>query len=160
MVWNIKEDILFGKRNEKKVISWFNKNMYGDDWFKAYKLERKQVDFKNTQIIGELKTRTCSSTYYPDTMFGYNKMKYLREKRQIKENETRQFVFYFLFTNGLYKWVYEEGKENQYRIDEFIHQEKGPMPYCYVLKEYLELVTTDINSTTPPAHDEADYLVK
>ena len=76
MVWNIKEDILFGKKNEKKVISWFNKNENQDDWFKAYKLAFKKVDFKNSKIIGELKTRTCSSTYYPDTMFGYNKMKY------------------------------------------------------------------------------------
>ena len=92
-------------------------------------------------------------------MFGFTKMKYLRDKRQIKENEKRDFIFYFLFTDGLYKWIYEEGKEDQYEIKPYLHREKHIYePYCYVKKEYLELVTTDIKTDTKPALDEADWL--
>ena len=155
----IQADILFGKYNEKKVISFLNKHKNQDDYFKAYKLERKQVDFKNKAIIGELKTRTCSHDYYPDTMFGFNKMEYLRQKRQLKENETRQFIFYFLFTTGLYKWEYKEGCEKEYRVAEYIHKEKGPMPYCYVKKEFLECISSDITSKTQLDKDYLDYMI-
>tara|TARA_R110000787_G_scaffold79302_3_gene173453 strand:- start:1237 stop:1713 length:477 start_codon:yes stop_codon:yes gene_type:complete len=155
----LQQDLLFGKKYEKIVMWWLNKYLYMDDWVKAYRFMFKKVDFKNTQFIGELKTRTCSSTYYPDTMFGFTKMKYLRDKRNIKENEKREFIFFFLFTNGLFKWIYKDGCENEYTIKPYYHKEKKEYePYCYVKQEYLILVTTDITSNSLPPEDQDDWL--
>lgn len=139
MVWNLVEDLEWGHFNEKKVLKWLNENQYSDDIFKLYKNEKKQVDFKNTKIIGELKSRTNNYSRYPTTFFGYNKIKYLLGK----EGETRDFKFYFLFTDGLYCWDYKEG---EYEIRDFDHRERGVKDYAYVPIEHLKCITTDIHS--------------
>jgi hypothetical protein len=139
MVWNLVEDLEWGHFNEKKVLSWLNEHVYSEDILKLYKNEKKQVDFKNTQIIGELKSRTNNYERYPTTFFGYNKLKYLLSK----EGETRDFKFYFLFTDGLYCWDYKEG---EYEIRDFDHRERGVKEYVYVPIEHLKCITTDIHS--------------
>tara|TARA_R110001592_G_scaffold90466_1_gene265957 strand:- start:1722 stop:2141 length:420 start_codon:yes stop_codon:yes gene_type:complete len=139
MVWNLVEDLEWGHFNEKKVLKWLNENEYSDDIFKLYKNEKKQVDFKNTKIIGELKSRTNNYSRYPTTFFGYNKIKYLLGK----EGENRDFKFYFLFTDGLYCWDYKEG---EYEIRDFDHRERGVKDYAYVPIEHLKCITTDIHS--------------
>ena len=140
MVWNLVEDLEWGHFNERKVLKYLNENLFHEDNFKLYKNEKKQVDFKNTQYIAELKSRKNSKSRYPTTFFGYNKLKYLLEK----EGETRGFKFYFLFTDGLYEWDYKEG---EYTIQEFYHRERGMRDYVYVDIKYLKLVTNEIKST-------------
>lgn len=140
MVWNLVEDLEWGHFNERKVLKYLNENLFHEDNFKLYKNEKKQVDFKNTQYIAELKSRKNSKSRYPTTFFGYNKLKYLLEK----EGETRGFKFYFLFTDGLYEWDYKEG---EYTIQEFYHRERGMRDYVYIDIKYLKLVTNEIKST-------------
>ena len=139
MAWSIIEDLEWGHFNERKVIEWLNNNLFIKDNMKLYKNERKQVDFKNTEIIAELKSRTNKYDKYPTTFFGYNKLEYLLNK----EGEDRQFKFYFLFTDGLYEWDYKEG---EYELRDFEHREKGCKEYVYVPIENLKLVTEEINS--------------
>ncbi len=139
MVWSLIEDLEFGHFNEKKVIEWLNNNLFQDDNMKLYKNEKKQVDMKNMQYIGELKSRTNKKNKYPTTFFGYNKLKYLLNK----EGESRKFKFYFLFTDGLYEWDYKEG---EYELRNFEHRERGNRDYVYVPIENLKLVTEEINS--------------
>lgn len=139
MAWSIIEDLEWGHFNERKVIKWLNNNLFIKDNMKLYKNERKQVDFKNTEIIAELKSRTNKYDKYPTTFFGYNKLEYLLNK----EGEDRQFKFYFLFTDGLYEWDYKEG---EYELRDFDHRERGQKKYVYVPIENLKLVTEEINS--------------
>ena len=139
MAWSIIEDLEWGHFNERKVIEWLNNNLFIKDNMKLYKNERKQVDFKNTEIIAELKSRTNKYDKYPTTFFGYNKLEYLLNK----EGEDRQFKFYFLFTDGLYAWDYKEG---EYELRDFEHRERGCKEYVYVPIENLKLVTEEINS--------------
>lgn len=139
MAWSIIEDLEWGHFNERKVIEWLNNNLFIKDNMKLYKNERKQVDFKNTEIIAELKSRTNKYDKYPTTFFGYNKLEYLLNK----EGEDRQFKFYFLFTDGLYEWDYKEG---EYELRDFEHRERGCKEYVYVPIENLKLVTEEINS--------------
>ena len=85
MAWSIIEDLEWGHFNERKVIEWLNNNLFIKDNMKLYKNERKQVDFKNTEIIAELKSRTNKYDKYPTTFFGYNKLEYLLNKWQRKQ---------------------------------------------------------------------------
>ena len=139
MVWNIVEDLEWGHFNERKVLTWINENIFQEDKMKLYKNERKQVDMKNKEIIAELKSRTNCYNKYPTTFFGYNKLHYLLNK----EGENRKFKFYFLFTDGLYEWDYNE-EEYEKRL--FDHRERGVKDYVYVDIKYLKLVTKEITS--------------
>ena len=53
-MWNILEDLKWGHMREKLVVSYLNENMFFDDRLKLYKNQKKQVDFRNEDIIGEL----------------------------------------------------------------------------------------------------------
>lgn len=139
MVWSLAEDLKFGKLYEKVVVQNLNENIYFNDEIKMYENEMKQVDFRNKEIIGELKTRTNSKDRYSTTMFGYNKIKYLKSL----ENDNRVWKFYFLFTDGLYVWSYNE---DQYEIEEFNHRERGVIDNVYIPVKYLECISRKINS--------------
>tara|TARA_R110000824_G_scaffold231517_1_gene419415 strand:+ start:19759 stop:20253 length:495 start_codon:yes stop_codon:yes gene_type:complete len=154
MVWDLKKDIACGTLSERKVISWFNKNIYQNDWIKAYKNNTKQVDFCNNSIIGELKSRFNNHDSYPDTMFGMNKIDYLLN--QVKKGEERELKFFFLFTDGLYEWTYHE---DQYEERSFNHKEKGYKPYAYVKHEYLKKLTSDITMNSPLPEDMDKYII-
>ncbi len=151
MVWSLIEDLEFGHFNEKKVIEWLNNNLFQDDNMKLYKNEKKQVDMKNLQYIGELKSRTNKKNKYPTTFFGYNKLKYLLNK----EGETRKFKFYFLFTDGLYVWSYNE---DQYEVQDFDHRERGIIKQVYVNIKYLEKLTSLITSNSTIPNDWVEYV--
>mgnify|MGYP003629489799 CR=1 FL=1 len=147
-MWNILEDLPFGKNREKLVVSYLNENIYFEDKMRLYSNPGSQVDFRNSKIIGELKSRTCIHTTYPETFFGYNKIKYLKEL-----NDSRDWKFYFLFTDGLYEWTYKKG---EYRVDHFEHQERGLTDQVYVPYKYLKLITEEINTNTrlPPGYEK------
>ena len=51
-MWNIVEDLKYGKLREKIVVCFLNKNIYTDNFLKLYSNEKKQVDFRNNEIIG------------------------------------------------------------------------------------------------------------
>ena len=139
MVWALAEDYEFGTNFEKVVVQTLNENIYFNDEIKLYKNKMKQVDFRNNEIIGELKTRTNSKDRYSTTMFGYNKIEYLKSL----ENDNRVWKFYFLFTDGLYVWTYNE---DQYEIEDYNHKERGVVDQVYIPVKYLECISRKINS--------------
>jgi len=140
MVWNIQKDLKSGNDLEKVVIKYLNDNIYFEDNLIKYENEMEQVDFRNKEIIGELKSRDCSKNRYFETMFGYNKIEHLKSLK----NDYRIWKFYFLFTDGLYVWSYNE---EQYDVRKFFHVEKQQLlDYVYVHRKDLECLTRRINS--------------
>ena len=89
-MWNIIEDLKYGKIREKYVVKYLNEDIYMNDKLKLYQNEKKQVDFRNEEIVGELKSRTCTHSFYDTTFFGYNKIEYL-----IESKDKRVWKFYF-----------------------------------------------------------------
>jgi len=151
MGYELIKDLKNGKKNEKLVVYFLNKNVYPDDNFKLYRNNKKEVDFRNSEIVSECKGRFCKYTDYEETFFGYNKLEYLIEKK-----EPRKWKFFFLFTNGLYVWNY---KENEYSVRDFYHREKGKyVKQVYVNIKYLEKITATINSRSFLPEDINDYL--
>ena len=65
------------------------------------------TDFRSYTSNIELKSRTCKSTSYENTMFGANKLNYAW--KGIRDFNKKVF-FIFAFTDGLFKW--ELNQEN------------------------------------------------
>ena len=149
-MWNIIEDLKYGKIREKIVACFLNKDIFKDDRLKLYENQKKQVDFRNEEIIGEVKGRTCRHDYYEETFFGYNKILYLKE-----ENDTRVWKFYFLFTDGLYVWTYNK---DQYEVRDYEHRERGVIDQVYVNVKYLEKISSTITSNSWLSADWAKYV--
>ncbi len=149
-MWDLIQDLKYGKTREKIVVCYLNKNIYTDDYLKLYSNQKKQVDFRNNEIIGELKSRTCKHDTYSTTFFGYNKISYLKTL-----NDKRVVKFYFLFTDGLYVWSYNE---DQYEVQDFDHRERGIIKQVYVDIKYLEKLTSLITSNSTIPNDWAEYV--
>jgi len=150
MGYDLINDLKKGKKNEKLVVYFMNKNLYPKDKFNFYKDQFKQVDFRNSEIVGELKSRYNKYKDYEETFFGYNKLEYL-----FKEKDPRTWKFYFLFTDGLYVWSYNK---DQYRVDDFYHKERGMIKQAYVNIKHLEKITANINSNSFLPEDANEYL--
>ncbi len=150
MGYDLINDLKRGKKNEKLVVHFLNKNLYPKDNFNFYKDQFKQVDFRNSEIVGELKSRYNKYKDYQETFFGYNKLEYL-----FKEKDTRAWKFYFLFTDGLYVWNY---REDEYRVADFYHRERGMIKQVYVNIKHLEKITANINSNTFLPEDADEFL--
>jgi len=150
-MWDLITDLENGKKNEKLVVYFLNKNVYPDDMFKLYRNNKKEVDFRNNEIVAECKGRYCKFTDYEETFFGYNKLEYL-----IKKKEPRKWKVYFLFTNGLYVWNY---RENEYSVRDYFHKDRQKyVKQVYVNIKYLEKITATINSRSFLPEDINDYL--
>tara|TARA_R110001632_G_scaffold222759_1_gene354187 strand:- start:308 stop:784 length:477 start_codon:yes stop_codon:yes gene_type:complete len=153
----LKADLKQGKYNEIKVISYLNKFKYVLDKFIAYSFKYNRVDFSNADIIGELKSRNCNHDSYSDTMFGSGKLLYYLNNQNNKE-----FKVYFLFNDGLYVWDYTDISQNEFTIRPYYHTEKEVYElYCFVKKEYLQLITTDISTKKDIMNykDKEDYFL-
>jgi len=150
-MWNLIEDLKYGKIREKIVVYFLNKNLYIDNRLNLYENEKKQVDFRNNEIIGELKSRTFRYDKFQETFFGYNKIQHLKTLK----NDNRVWKFYFLFTDGLYVWTYNE---DQYEVRDYEHRERGWIDQVYVNIKYLEKLTSLINSNSKLPEDWADYV--
>ena len=137
-MWNIIEDLKYGKIREKYVVKYLNEDIYMNDKLKLYQNEKKQVDFRNEEIVGELKSSTCTHSFYDTTFFGYNKIEYL-----IESKDKRVWKFYFLFTDGLYVWNYNK---EQFEIRDYEHQERGWIKQVYIPVKYLECLSRKIHN--------------
>tara|TARA_R100000231_G_C5202558_1_gene127858 strand:- start:12 stop:479 length:468 start_codon:yes stop_codon:yes gene_type:complete len=147
-MWNLIEDLEYGKIRERLIVAYLNENIYIEDNLNLYQNEKKQVDFRNEEILGELKSRTFKHDKYITTFFGYNKLKYLESL----ENDNRVWKFYFFFTDGLYVWTYNK---DQYEIRDYEHRERGVIDQVYIDIKYLECLTRKIkNMDTPKLMNE------
>ncbi len=149
-MWNIMKDLEYGKLREKITVYFLNKNIYADDRLVLYENQKKQVDFRNNEMIGELKSRTFQHDKYQTTFFGYNKIEYL-----LKENDKRVWKFYFLFTDGLYVWTYNE---DQFEVRDYEHRERGFIKQVYIDIKYLEKLTSLITSNSSLPADWKDFV--
>jgi len=138
-MWNLIEDLEYGKLRERLVVAYLNENIYLEDNLKLYQNQKKQVDFRNAGIIGELKSRTNRHDSYETTFFGYNKIEYLKTL----QDDDRTWKFYFLFTDGLYVWTYNE---DQYEIRDYEHRERGWIKQVYIPHKYLECLSAKIKN--------------
>ena len=149
-MWNIIKDLEYGKLREKITVYFLNKNIYTADPLILYENQKKQVDFRNNEMIGELKSRTFQHDKYQTTFFGYNKIEYL-----LKENDKRVWKFYFLFTDGLYVWTYNE---DQFEVRDYEHRERGFIKQVYIDIKYLEKLTSLITSNSSLPADWKDFV--
>jgi len=69
-----------------------------------YKDRYAEIDFRDGKNLLELKGRFIKYKSFKTTMVGYNKIK--KSRRKARKGFT--IYFYFLFTDGLYRWKYNE----------------------------------------------------
>lgn len=138
-MWNLVEDLVFGKIRERLVTGYLNRDIFRDDKLNLYENEKKQVDFRNSQIIGELKSRKFNHDKYQETFFGYNKILYLERLK----GDSRDWYFYFFFYDGLYMWRYNE---EEYEVRLYEHQERGWIEQVYVDIRHLICITKNIKN--------------
>tara|TARA_R110000772_G_scaffold130511_1_gene238759 strand:+ start:862 stop:1314 length:453 start_codon:yes stop_codon:yes gene_type:complete len=149
-MWNLKLDLLWGKNNERKVVCFLNRDIFIKDFLKLYEDEKKQVDMRNLEIVGEVKSRNNKHDKYRETFFGYNKILYLKSQK-----DKRIWKFYFLFTDGLYVWTYNEA---QYEVRDFEHHERGWISQVYVDIKYLEKLSSTVTSCSHLPEDYKEYV--
>ena len=109
-----------------------------------FKNEHSTMDFINSNIIAELKSRRNKYSQYPDTMCGQNKIDQAEASYKLKKN--KEYKFFFLFTDGLYCWDFDP---NQYTTREGGRNDRGSneiKKYSYIDIKYLKLITDKINS--------------
>ena len=130
-----RNDKSFGTTNEIKLLNYLNTTLYPDDKFSMFKNEHSTMDFINSNIIAELKSRRNKYNQYPDTMCGYNKIK--QAEQSYKSNKGKEYKFFFLFTDGLYCWDFNPEEYTTRlggRNDRGVNERKE---YSYINIKYL-----------------------
>ena len=129
---NISTDLQFGLEAEDKVLTILqnkiNTNITKTPQFHPY-------DYFYDNVYYELKTRRVKHDTYPNTMVGYNKLKFAKNNPQYK------YVFVFNFTDGLYSHNWIEDK--LYNIKISGRSDRGRLElqeYFYINKKDLLLL--------------------
>ena len=116
----IKNRMKFGADNENKFLPYLHK--YIDVNLKKTENRYDEIDFESDDCLVELKSRTCSSFHYKDTIIGFNKI-----KRALKENKKCYFVF--AFPNGIYSWEFNKEDKDIFHVKSF---EDNVKEYAFV----------------------------
>tara|TARA_R110002124_G_scaffold286584_1_gene467924 strand:+ start:229 stop:639 length:411 start_codon:yes stop_codon:yes gene_type:complete len=132
------KDLNFGKINESKVISYLNK--FTLNKYKKSNYSFCYYDFENSKYICELKSRRNNYKQYPTTMVSKSKIdKSIKNKKIIK--------FYFLFTDGLYSYKYNQNDELEFNRGGRNDRNKLEYnDYCFIPIELLKFITDTIKS--------------
>lgn len=134
-----KTDYEFGRKYETILRDYLNKDLLDKDKYELFKCKTYPFDLYNSKYICELKTRyNITKNKYPTTIFGASKL--------TKMEPDKNYVFYFLFTDGLYKWNFNK---DQYFIAENGRTDRGRPEFknhCNIPIKYLEFVTDEIHS--------------
>ena len=140
-------DYIYGTQKERLVVDYLN-SKHKRDKYELYKEKNSVMDFHNDKYECELKSRTCSHDKYETTMVGLNKVQNMDPKKKYR--------FYFLFTDGLYRWEYNKDDfvtRNGGRCDRGKYEIKK---YIYIDIKKLKLLTTRINSNTEKTFQELE----
>jgi len=127
------KDISYGLSSEAKLAAII-KNTFGSGYEKIQDTYHP-YDFQDGNNYIELKTRRCKHDRYPDTMIGYNKLKYAQDR------PTCNFKFLFKFDDGLYYHDYDHTKT--YCIRQGGRWDRGKQeikPYCYIPVKELKKI--------------------
>jgi hypothetical protein len=92
-------ECLMGDLNEQQYTPIIKSKI--DNTIKTATTKWSSTDYKTWISNIELKSRTCKSTEFKDTMFGSNKLKYAWNGI---EKFGKRVYFCFAFTDGLFKW--------------------------------------------------------
>jgi hypothetical protein len=104
---NYEKNMKLGIDAETKYLPYLHKHIDSNLTKTRYKYD--EIDFESENCLVELKTRSCASFDYKDTIVGYNKV-----ERALKENKKCYFVF--AFTNGLYCWEFDKEDRDVFDI--------------------------------------------
>lgn len=139
----LQSDLLMGKKNEKKLLAYLNNLPENENkQYQVFKNCYSTFDFINEDIVAELKSRRIRCNQYHDTMVGNNKMKVCDPSHNA--NTGLKYVFYFLFTDGLFRWDYGD---SNYQVRPFFHKDKQYWEdYAYIPTASLRLVCPLMNS--------------
>jgi hypothetical protein len=136
-------DMKFGERTEKVFLKFINNNEFKDNKLIKAKSKTSVFDFSNENHCVELKGRTNTYKEYQTTMVGYNKVQVAE-----KDKTDKKYIFFFLFTDGLYKWDFNK---DEFQVKKGGRYDRGRpefKDYSYIDIDYLKLVTETINSKT------------
>ena len=132
-----KSDYEFGRKFETILKNYLNKK--DTNKYELFEYKKYPFDLYNSEYICELKTRyNITKDTYPTTIFGASKL--------TKMKEDKKYVFYFIFTDGLYKWDYNP---KEYYIAENGRRDRGRPEFknhCNIPVKYLQFVTDEIHS--------------
>ena len=143
----INGDYKIGEIKERLVVDYLN-SKHKQNKYTRYEKRNSVMDFYNDIYECELKSRTCSHDKYPTTMFGLNKIQDMKPDKKYR--------FYFLFTDGLYRWEYNKDQfTTRYgsRCDRGYFESKK---HVYIDINNLKLLTTRINSNTEKTFQELE----
>jgi len=92
-----------GNKNEELFLPLL-KTIYGTDLERTNANKWAENDYisKKNNVKIEMKSRTCYSYSFPTTMLGANKL------REIFQNFNMNYVFIFVFLDGVYSWTYSD----------------------------------------------------
>lgn len=139
----LKSDLSMGRRNENKLLKWLNDKLPEEKHFQLFKNKFSTFDFVNEDCIYELKSRRVRCMKYHDTMIGYNKISTCLEGHKDHCSGV-EYKFFFLFTDGLYSWEFQEG---DYEVRNFFHADKQDfVEYAYIPVSKLKLEDPNLNS--------------
>ena len=124
-----KSDLIFGMEMEDKVLNLLkekvNKNI-------TQTLNYHSFDYfcSESNTYYELKSRRVKHNQYPDTMVGYNKLKWA------KEHSENKYVFLFQFTDGLYYHNWNPDKEYDIRTGGRCDRGRPEISDYFYIKKY------------------------
>ncbi len=132
-------DLQMGKENEIKFKKFMNK--YENIKLKKFKDRYAELDFRYENRLLELKSRNISHNEFSSTIVGENKIIKARKKTNYKTE------FYFLFTDGLYRWDYNEDEimciMDAVRTDRGRYEVK---PHAFINIKNLKLINNSVKS--------------
>lgn len=130
------------------------KNRFGDDVVKCTD-EFVLYDFSNDAVFIELKSRRNAKDRYPDTMIGYNKIRFFLDHPEKKA------YCVFKFTDGAFYIEVNEETVKQFRMSWGGRRDRGRdefKKYCYIpVKLLLPLVEPSVAHPPLPAHTSTDH---
>jgi len=141
-----------GRLSERIVLSYLNSRHSQKHQYTLYPQKNSVMDFYSDKYECELKSRTCSSDTYDSTMIGENKL--------LNHKEDKEYRYYFLFKNGLYRWKYNK---DQYTVKKAGRYDRGGAEikrHAFIKIEDLQLLTTKINSNTKELYCSSDSEIE
>lgn len=120
----MEKDLQFGFSEEDRLLRIIQEN-FGETFEKTP--DHHPYDYTDGETYIELKSRRCNHNTYPDTMIGYNKLKYAMNRPENK------FIFLFNFKDGIYK--HEFCPDKAYKIKQGGRSDRGKLElnqYAYI----------------------------
>lgn len=143
------KDYIFGKRNEKRLINYLNKES------KKYFLVKNQfayMDFKeygDFNFLGELKSRNIKHDKHDTAIIGKEKIGEAIKSYYLQDN--KKYRFYYLYTDGLYKYDFDinDIHSNKIYLGDWFRYSRGKeenKKVFYIKRELLQLVDKNFTS--------------